>query len=220
MITLSRDTETPIAFILHINGTNSLPSEVRVLLGTSPKIMVIATSQNGKNYSAVIPCLSDVALTNNVSFKVEVLINSKLVVPFNTTANVESVAQISFEPEQTFPEQTPEPILTPTVVVAPEFVMPLAAPIQEPIAAEQITKPKQEILKAEIVEEVKVAEQIIDDIEIKESIKGRVKGLLKGVMGESRPIDVKMVMTPPIVREHRVPIKSRVKLIKGEIITK
>lgn len=71
---------TKIEFSLAVAGTQMKPSEVRVVLGTGPKLTFIANTEDGINYSAIVTPLREV-VSSICLFTVEVLFGEKIFVP-------------------------------------------------------------------------------------------------------------------------------------------
>lgn len=236
MINLLPDTETPLSFTLNIDGTSAIPSEVRIVFFTSPKILVNATTTDNKNFTAIIPNLKDHTTTNEIPFQVEVHINGKIVIPFKSTANIEiatissSVPAIPYEvAAKGFEVTKPQEVVIPhsiTVTQADGIVQDENKEKEDELQKQLAKLPsffnpvteENDIIDPIEKKISKVVITPVDEIKLSDTVKGRVKGLMRDVMGES-VIDIKMALTTSRNTLIEKNVIQRVKLIKGKIVS-
>ena len=144
---------TKIEFNLSIVGTQSKPSEVRVVLGTDVKQSFNAKSADSENFTAEITPIREL-VSCNTQFSIEVIINGKIFTPIKRMINIldqveNSVATepVPFVPpvEETikyeFPEVAPYQEPSEVPIMMPEEVVEAVMPIEPIPVAKIVSKP-------------------------------------------------------------------------------
>lgn len=177
-----------VEFSLVIAGTQMKPSEVRVVLGSGPKLSFTAQTEDGINYSAIVTPLRDV-VSSICLFTVEVLFGEKIFVPIRRQITLtDSTPVIQVFDKETVANNVIEPTspaIEPTVP-APEVQMAIQPEVEIEIEENKPT----EIIH---VEEVKQPADTLVEQKIKE------QQLLKifEVTAKKAPIEKKEIFISP-----------------------
>jgi hypothetical protein len=163
---------TKIEFNLSIVGTQSKPSEVRVVLGTDVKQSFNAKSADSENFTAEITPIREL-VSCNTQFSIEVIINGKIFTPIKRMINIldqaEQVAAtepIPFVPPVEDPVAYPEvaPYQEPTEVpiMMPEEVVEAVMPIEPFSKAKIVSVPliKKEVPKYSVLENLERIQKV------------------------------------------------------------
>jgi hypothetical protein len=89
---LTEDKPTSISFDLSIDGTKSVPSSVRLVMGSNPGIVYEASKEDGKWSCSFTPPKS---LGSSFPILIEVVVNGSVFVPYKSTASFKPLETVS-----------------------------------------------------------------------------------------------------------------------------
>ena len=177
---------TKIEFNLSIVGTQSKPSEVRVVLGTDVKQSFNAKSADSENFTAEITPIREL-VSCNTQFSIEVIINGKIFTPIKRMINIlDQAEQVAATEPVPFGPPVEDPVAYPEVAPYQEPTeVPIMMPetVEEPVV--QKIEPIEPISKAKIVSEPFLKKEepkysVIENLErIKKVTEAKPMGLSK-----------------------------------------
>ena len=169
---------TKIEFNLSIVGTQSRPSEVRVVLGTDVKQSFNAKSADSENFIAEITPIREL-VSCNTQFSIEVIINGKIFTPIKRMINIlDQAEQVAATEPVPFVPPVEDPIVYPEVAPYQE---PTEVPITMPEAVEEPI-----VQKVEPTSTAKIVIKPLLKEEPKHSVTENIERIKK--VAESKPI--------------------------------
>lgn len=181
-----------IDFTIEIAGTQTKPSEVRVVLGEGAKLVFNASSQDGLNYSALVTPIKEV-VGSLCKFTIEVLFGEKIFVPINRMISIADIVPTEICLDREMEVINPEPVLDvvdtlPTV--QPKFSIDnIPPPVEPEHAIETPYSPEPE--EDQTVDVVKIVSSLFKTLNnetVKEIKKPIVESSKKPIIGSKMPV--------------------------------
>lgn len=169
-----------VEFGISVAGTQTKPSEVRVVLGDGARLVFKAITQDGINYSALVTPIKEV-VGSICRLTIEVLFGEKVFVPINRMISIADTEPTLVPPAPDIvepPEHVPPPIETVANTLPPE---------------EEITRPP-EVEPQHVIE---VPAKIEEPVQLKKNAPIEVKHVNEAVKNPIPSLFFELTATPP-----------------------